>query len=112
MRLFFILLGYLWLDLFLDSGDHLIENTHHDGQTLYGNGYMNTQYCGSYFWILYEVHFELHSSASITNNPIRWDNLACGESLCDLIIAKEDGSLVVQLESWIWTLKPLNNKFV
>ena len=38
-----------------------------------------------------------------------WDNLAWGESLHGLVNAKEDGSLVVQLEGWIWTHKPSNN---
>ena len=64
------------------------------------------------FLVLYEVRFELHPSTSVTSSPICWDNLARGEVLCDLMTAEEDGSLVVQLESWIWRFKPWNNTVV
>ena len=73
---------------------------------------MNPRYCGSYLWILHEVRFETHSSTSVTNSPVCWDNLACKESLHGLMITEEDCSLMVQLKSWIWTLHPSNNTVV
>ena len=96
---FFILLDDLWLDSSLDSGEHLIENTHHDGQTLYENDWMNTLHCGSYFWYFmrYVSSYTLQQ-ASLAIQFVKTIWLE-GKFLCDLMIAEEDGSLVVQIES-------------